>query len=655
MERRFGSSDDSDDAPVISRTRGKIWARGSQNDAAASHLNVALKRLSLNNRPASEFDNFYTPENRSFYSKSPYFKLDATRHEVRLLKVYPEKKTYTQHMTDHPEWEGRGSSIYSQPRRTPAELAIEHCESQGKACHPNLHNRVVPFNPPPKQPVIACELVDKIPLSRVDGKYHALSYCAGSPKNVSRILINGMFFNAFANLEHAIERTLYSWNSRNPGKELLLWVDQICINQDDQAERSSQVGLMRDIYRRSQDSLICLSTYSRYAQVVDPLNASACNGTLWMRYGLYPRGQTPIGSSPFENIDLFVQNKLQSNDNCALADLPMCFESLSIFLSCPWWSRAWVYQEFIMAPRAYFVYDSNTVSWAELSLVLEGVFKLKEKTVDDLASNISKLIKDKRNEEEEEKLKEEERMRQQATLKHAKQEPIRRHIQQLESRKSSLITIRDRARDIQSKRINLSSSDRKLAKEYLTYVQEVEDIKKKINSLSVRLKHPEVGILPGIANPRQSYLENLRKTLATLSTAQISIARVKELLPKLQSCMEPVASLKKAKTRRRRVFELKELLKHSRRCQASDPRDRIYAFLGLADKDYGVVPKYTCENTIVHILIDVAQKIVTIEGNLSILEHVNEGREKLGTLLPSWVPDVRISKLLDPVISSSKS
>ncbi|PMD26939.1 hypothetical protein NA56DRAFT_549644, partial [Hyaloscypha hepaticicola] len=87
-------------------------------------------------------------------------------------------------------------------------------------------------------------------------RYHALSYCAGSSKNVSKVPIDGIMFNAFANLEHAIHCALKSWNSRFPDKELLLWADQICINQKDVAERSSQVRMMRDIYLRSQDAII---------------------------------------------------------------------------------------------------------------------------------------------------------------------------------------------------------------------------------------------------------------------------------------------------------------------------------------------------------------------------------------------------------------
>jgi hypothetical protein len=163
-----GECGDQDDSSDTQETLGFL------DDAAASNLNVALERLSLANRPASAFDNFYTPENVNFYSQKPYFKLDNRRHEIRLLKVYPQKKTYSQHIQDHPEWQAKGRS--------------------------GLKTMRIPQISESEEPIIACELLDKIPLSRVDGRYHALSYCAGSPKDVSKVLINGIIFNAFANL-----------------------------------------------------------------------------------------------------------------------------------------------------------------------------------------------------------------------------------------------------------------------------------------------------------------------------------------------------------------------------------------------------------------------------------------------------------------------
>jgi hypothetical protein len=39
-------------------------------------------------------------------------------------------------------------------------------------------------------------------------------------------------------------------------------------------------------------------------------------------------------------------------------------------------------------------------------------------------------------------------------------------------------------------------------------------------------------------------------------------------------------------------IELRPLLTHARNCKSSDPRDRIYAFLGLANPEYNIIPSY---------------------------------------------------------------
>lgn len=45
---------------------------GSPQHTGNGHLNFALGKVSLENRPTLEFDNFYRPENQHFYSRDPY-------------------------------------------------------------------------------------------------------------------------------------------------------------------------------------------------------------------------------------------------------------------------------------------------------------------------------------------------------------------------------------------------------------------------------------------------------------------------------------------------------------------------------------------------------------------------------------------------------
>jgi hypothetical protein len=171
----------------------------------------------------TDYDNFYTPANESFYTAQPYTRLNQKLKEFRLLRVFP-KRPYWQHYETRPNWD---------------------------ASHASRLDR--------NQCLIACE-IEKTSLARIGDNYATLSYCAGDPQKTAVVLVDGIPFNAFANLEHAIDRLLAHWSSIHPeGESLLLWADQISINQSDKDERSEQVQIMRDIYRRSAETYVCIS------------------------------------------------------------------------------------------------------------------------------------------------------------------------------------------------------------------------------------------------------------------------------------------------------------------------------------------------------------------------------------------------------------
>ncbi|TQS33111.1 hypothetical protein Golomagni_06556, partial [Golovinomyces magnicellulatus] len=70
-----------------------------------------------------------------------------------------------------------------------------------------------------------------------------------------------------------ITRSLYDGlgriQARNHGTSTMLWIDQICINQQDLAEKAVQVSLMKEIYTRAESVLIWLGDddYSNQGQL----------------------------------------------------------------------------------------------------------------------------------------------------------------------------------------------------------------------------------------------------------------------------------------------------------------------------------------------------------------------------------------------------
>lgn len=92
-----------------------------------------------------------------------------------------------------------------------------------------------------------CSLSPAMPASTT---YAALSYAWGSPEKVSKILVKDIdarpngWIPLTLNLDNALHDLLAS-----DLQPKTLWIDQICINQDDNAEKGLQVAMFGQIYR----------------------------------------------------------------------------------------------------------------------------------------------------------------------------------------------------------------------------------------------------------------------------------------------------------------------------------------------------------------------------------------------------------------------
>lgn len=106
--------------------------------------------------------------------------------------------------------------------------------------------------------VIECEL-KIVSLDDENLFYEALSYVWGAANTTiapSRILLHGSEHNVTPNLEAALRHMRYDDRLRS------LWVDAVCINQNDLAERAAQVLMMADIYKTAVTTLSWLGEAS---------------------------------------------------------------------------------------------------------------------------------------------------------------------------------------------------------------------------------------------------------------------------------------------------------------------------------------------------------------------------------------------------------
>lgn len=82
--------------------------------------------------------------------------------------------------------------------------------------------------------------------------YLALSYVWGDAKKTRPITVNSQYRRVTENLAVALQ------NLQHDDRPIIIWIDAICINQDDDPEKSGQVQLMRQIYTTAREVIIWL-------------------------------------------------------------------------------------------------------------------------------------------------------------------------------------------------------------------------------------------------------------------------------------------------------------------------------------------------------------------------------------------------------------
>jgi hypothetical protein len=255
-----------------------------------------------------KYDNFYTPNNRPFYKKFQYLNLIPTKRHFRLLRIHP------------------------------------------------LQAHEVNTAP------IVCDLLDDNSLAEMEGKFTTISYCAGDPKRTEAIVVNYLNFNAFANLGHALRQARHFWGKHHSDRELLIWVDQVCIDQSNPSERSHQVGFMGEIYAAAEQVLVCLST-----------EKSSVGGIRWLK-GLQEHLSLHLHDMDTRKEYRESHHRVSRHDylNSSMQDATL-YRGFSAFTRCisdsPWWRRAWVRQEFVRSREAYFLASYDCIHWGSVAQV----------------------------------------------------------------------------------------------------------------------------------------------------------------------------------------------------------------------------------------------------------------------------------------------
>lgn len=191
-------------------------------------------------------------------------------------------------------------------------------------------------------------------------KFYALSYTWGIPTQRDlELRMQAPVIPVTENLTGA----MYYLGTIVPGT---YWIDALCINQQDDAEKSSQVALMREIYSAAEVVMVFLGMKSEESTMACNLIGKLCdlfqNGTIDLEGQALQRSISVAKKYPFEDKKLRQLGLPLTNaiDWVALADL----------LSKAYFDRMWVLQELVMARGPILAFcGSYQLPYAALQMV----------------------------------------------------------------------------------------------------------------------------------------------------------------------------------------------------------------------------------------------------------------------------------------------
>ncbi|KAF4447078.1 hypothetical protein F53441_9377 [Fusarium austroafricanum] len=199
--------------------------------------------------------------------------------------------------------------------------------------------------------------------------YEALSYCWGDSTQLREIKCNLQEFQVTENLLSALQHL------RNEHSERTLWIDAICINQEDLEERQSQVKLMKDIYTKSERVVVWLGP-DPTSDGVNHLFELIQTLPNLSNPGLNKKERTFFEMNVAE-ADRWIQDKDKTpSDAPAMKDVVIPIQAkkgATAILKRPWWSRVWTVQEMVLASSAIIMCGSLAASSQDIQRTCSNV------------------------------------------------------------------------------------------------------------------------------------------------------------------------------------------------------------------------------------------------------------------------------------------
>ena len=189
---------------------------------------------------------------------------------------------------------------------------------------------------------------------RTNPLYETISYAWGSLHETETIFINN---------ESCLEITKNLWSAldvlRHTSKPLVLWADQICIDQHNLLERRRQVALMQRIYSQARNTVIWLGQWDPTAdaafEFIEKLdNLKMSHEQIWQIGVDIVRYSEDVVLPRHTELKRFIDRERQG------------LRALSKLLQRPWFARMWCFQEVVVSKNLLYFCGTSCCSWKQL-------------------------------------------------------------------------------------------------------------------------------------------------------------------------------------------------------------------------------------------------------------------------------------------------
>lgn len=189
--------------------------------------------------------------------------------------------------------------------------------------------------------------------------YEALSYTWGDSDKQSRIELNGNSFPVTENLFWF----LHYHSCRSDTKEgTLIWIDAICIDQENTTEKGHQVQMMGSIYRNAQRVIVWLDPGIKGTEENSKLLSSADRRSAATIQDI-ENTFTFLNFAEQNFGDISIERKYMKffqNRNSHLHDV------LDSLFQLPYWNRSWIVQEVVLAKSIVIRLGPQEITWHAL-------------------------------------------------------------------------------------------------------------------------------------------------------------------------------------------------------------------------------------------------------------------------------------------------